>query len=114
VIFLGRRPVVLMLCCICDKDYIGQTGHSFETRMKDHHWYIMPYHPDKLAVAKHSINLSHHIQFQDINSRSLECIIRDMIEIGLHLINMNREEGFSEQFVDASRSNHEIMKEGLL
>jgi hypothetical protein len=39
-----------------------------ETRIQEHHWYARLYHPDKSAVAEHSINLDHRIQFQDTNS----------------------------------------------
>jgi hypothetical protein len=45
--------------------YIGQTGCFNEMRIKEHHQHIKMYHLDKSAVAKHRINLAHHIQFQD-------------------------------------------------
>jgi hypothetical protein len=51
--------------CTCGQVYIGQTGRSIETNDKEHHWYICLEHPDKSAMAKHSINLGHCIQLQD-------------------------------------------------
>jgi hypothetical protein len=57
---------VYSIPCECDKVYIGQTRCSIEIRIKGHHWHIRLYHPDKSAMAKHSSNLGHSIQFQDI------------------------------------------------
>jgi hypothetical protein len=79
--------------------FIGQTGRSIETRIKEHHRHIRLYHPDKSAVAEHSMNLGHRIQFQDTRilatrSGHVEFIIKEAMEIELHSDNMNREEGF--------------------
>jgi len=81
----------------CGKAYIGQTGCSTETRIKEHHWHIRLYHPKKSATAEHSADVGHYIQFQDngilpIKTGHMECIIRDRKEIELHPSNMNREE----------------------
>jgi hypothetical protein len=51
--------------CKCGQVYIGQTGCSIETRVKEHEPHIRLHHPDKSAVAKHSIKLDHRIQFQN-------------------------------------------------
>jgi len=58
------------------------------------------YHLEKSAMAEHSINLDHCIQFHDISilakkSGYMECLIREVIEIGLQPDDINREEGFS-------------------
>jgi hypothetical protein len=50
-------------------------------------------------VAKHSINLDHHIQLQNITilstkSTYMDRMIRKTSEIELHPNNMNREDGF--------------------
>jgi hypothetical protein len=95
-----KTPGVYSTFCECGKVYIGQNGCSTETRLKDHHQHIIPYHPDKSAVGKHSINLSQHTQFQDtiildMKSRCMEYIIREAAEFELHPDNMNREKGFS-------------------
>jgi hypothetical protein len=51
-------------------------------------------------MAEHSMNLGHCIQFQETGnlakkSGSMECLIREAVEIELHPNNMNREEDFS-------------------
>jgi hypothetical protein len=45
--------------------YTGQTGHSIETKVKEHHGHIQLHHPEKLALAEHSIDLGHHILLND-------------------------------------------------
>jgi hypothetical protein len=80
--------------------YIGQTGHSVETRVKQYHQHIRLCHPDKAAVAEHSIILGRHIQLQDtsIAGKTLRCMdqgIWKAIEIELHPNNMKKEDGFS-------------------
>jgi hypothetical protein len=52
---------VYSIPCECGKVYTGLTGHSIETRIKEHHWHIRLCHLEKSAVAKHSINLGHCI-----------------------------------------------------
>jgi hypothetical protein len=69
--------------CECGEVYNGQTGHSIETRIKEHH--------------QHIINLGHCIQFQDTGilatrSRHTEHITREATELELHPDNMNRKE----------------------
>jgi hypothetical protein len=46
---------------ICKREKVctGQTGHSIETRVNEHHRHIQLYHLEKLAMAKHSINIGH-------------------------------------------------------
>jgi hypothetical protein len=79
---------------------VGQTGHSTETRIQEYHQHIWLYHPEKSAMAKHSINLGHCIQFHETSyvtkrSRCMECLIREAVEFGLHPDNMNVKESFS-------------------
>jgi hypothetical protein len=45
--------------------YIGQTGRSIYTRIKEHQRHFRLDQPDKLAVAEQSINLGHRIPLQD-------------------------------------------------
>jgi hypothetical protein len=56
-------------------------------------------HPDKSAVAEHSIDLEHCIQFHNTSilatkTRYTDHIVREATEIELHSNNMNREVGF--------------------
>ncbi|XP_033607053.1 uncharacterized protein LOC117282253 [Cryptotermes secundus] len=59
-----RTPGIYSIPCECGKVYIGQTGHSVGTRLKEHQRHLRLEHPDKSAVAEHSIELDHRIQFQ--------------------------------------------------
>ncbi|XP_033606939.1 uncharacterized protein LOC117282232 [Cryptotermes secundus] len=94
-----RTPGVYRIPCKCGKVYIGQTGCSIDTRLKDHQWHIRLEDPDKSAVAGHSINMGHHIQFQNTSIlatkiRYMGRFIRETIEIELHPDSMNREGWF--------------------
>jgi hypothetical protein len=55
-----KTPCVYSISCECVKVYIGQTGPSVETRVKEHQRHIRLAHPEKSAVAEHSINLGLH------------------------------------------------------
>jgi hypothetical protein len=39
----------------CGKVYIGQTGHSVDTRLKEHQLHIRLEHPDKSVMSEHCI-----------------------------------------------------------
>jgi len=112
-----KTPDIYSIPCKCGKVYTGQIRHSPETRMKEHHHHIRLYHLDKSAVAKHSINFGHHIQFQDTSilakkARHMECTIREATEIDLQPDNKNREEGF---FLSKSWKHlFQTLKKGLL
>jgi hypothetical protein len=52
---LGLRTLgVYRIPCECGKVYIGQTGRSMDTRLKEHQRHTHPEHPDKSAIAEHS------------------------------------------------------------
>jgi hypothetical protein len=94
-----RTPGVYRIPCECGKVYIGQTGRSIDTRLKEHKRHIRLEYPDKSAVAQHSFHQEHRIHFNctsilSTKTRYMDCIIREAIEIELHPHNMNREEGF--------------------
>jgi hypothetical protein len=80
--------------------YIGQTGGSIETRVKEHKRHVRLAHPEKSAVAEHSINLGHCMQLHNTSivakkSRYMDRIIREAIELKLHPNNINKEDSFS-------------------
>jgi hypothetical protein len=85
--------------CECSKVYIGQTGRSVDARLKENQRHLRLEHPDKSAVAEHSIVLDHRMQFHSTailasKSHYLDRIIMEAIEIKLHPNNMNKETGF--------------------
>jgi hypothetical protein len=54
-----KTPGVYSIPCECGQVYIGQTGRSIDTRIKEHHRHIRLAHPDKSAVGEHSISRGH-------------------------------------------------------
>jgi hypothetical protein len=70
-----------------------------DIRLKEHQRHIRLQHPDKLAVAEHSIDQEHRIQFQNssilaMKTRYMDRNVREVIEIEIHPYNFNREGGF--------------------
>jgi hypothetical protein len=70
-----------------------------DTKLKEYQQHIRMEHPDKSAMAQHSIKLWHRIQLHTTtilftNLRYMEHIISVAIESGLHPNNVNREDGF--------------------
>jgi hypothetical protein len=95
----GRTPGIYRIPCEWGKVYIGQTGCSMDTRLKEHQRYIRLEHPDKSAIAEHIVDLGHRIQFHKTSilttkTRYMDHIVREAIQIELHPNNMNREVSF--------------------
>jgi hypothetical protein len=61
----GSRLLVCTACPASGQIYIGQTGRSIETRVKEHQRHIRLQHSDKSAVAEHSIKMYHRIQLEN-------------------------------------------------
>jgi hypothetical protein len=94
-----RTPRVYRIPCDCGRVYIGQTGGSVDISLKEHQGHIRLEHLDKSALAEHSIDQGHHIQFHKASvlatrTRYVDRIVRKAIEIELHPYNINREGGF--------------------
>jgi len=66
---------VYSIVCECGQVYIGQTGRSLETRIKEHYLHIRLGNPDKLTVAKHRFCLLLFCFFV------LKCNIRRRVQI---------------------------------
>jgi hypothetical protein len=91
-----RTSGVYRIPCECGRVYIGQAGRSVDIRLKEHQRPIRLEHPDKSAVAEHSIDQGHCIQFHNasvltMKTRYMDRVVREDIEIELHPYNINRE-----------------------
>jgi hypothetical protein len=69
-----------------------------DIRLTEHQQHIRLEHPDKSAVAEHSINQGCRIQFHNSSilatkTRYMESTVRESIEIELHPYYINREGG---------------------
>jgi hypothetical protein len=60
-----KTPGIYSIPCQCRKVYIGQTGHSVEMRVKEHHRHIRLQHTEKSALAEYSISLGHQNQLHN-------------------------------------------------
>ena len=52
-------------CGYCDRVYVGQTGNSLETRLKQHQAACRSFQIDKSALAEHSVQADHRINWSD-------------------------------------------------
>jgi hypothetical protein len=67
-----------------------------DTRLQEHQWHICL---EQTAMAEHSVDLGHHIQFHNTSiiatmTQYVNRIVSKAIEIDLHSNNMNTEMGF--------------------
>lgn len=86
--------------CKCGQVYTGLSSRSIETRIKERNQHIRLGHPHKLAVAEHSFNHDHLINFQDTwilstISDSTDRLKREATVLEIHPNNMNREDGLA-------------------
>jgi hypothetical protein len=72
-LWVGKRtsvglnvPGIYRIPCECGKVYVGQTGRTIEIRCKEHKRHIRLGQPDKSAVAEHSIEAGHNVDFNNI------------------------------------------------
>jgi hypothetical protein len=66
-----------------------------EIRLKEHQRHIRLEYPDKSAVAEHSTDQGHRIQFHNSSilatkTKYMDRIVREAIEIVFHPYNINR------------------------
>jgi hypothetical protein len=98
---LGLKvPGVYRIPCECGKVYVVQTGRSVEARCKEHMRHIHFEQPKKSAMAEHSINTRHRIDFRstfvsDKAAGYVDRLIKEAIEIRLNTRNFNRDGGFT-------------------
>ena len=61
--FERQGAVYCVPCGNCDQTYFGETKRSFNTRKKEHINYIKHFHPVKSALAKHTLELDHRMNW---------------------------------------------------
>jgi hypothetical protein len=84
--------------CSCGKCYIGETGRSFQIRIKEHGADIKNERIRTSALAEHSLKTRHHICLEDTKILAKENHffkrrVREAIEIRKHPSNLNRDNG---------------------
>jgi predicted GIY-YIG superfamily endonuclease len=89
---------VYRIDCSCGKCYIGETGRSFNTRIKEHSADIKNERTRTSALAEHSLTTKHHIRLEDTKilakeDHLLKRRIREAIEIIKNPDNLNRDNG---------------------
>ncbi|XP_071480074.1 uncharacterized protein [Diadema antillarum] len=84
-----KQPGVYRIQCECGKVYIGGTGRSLETRLKEHKTCYRRSEWEKSAIVKHAQQSEHRINWED--SKLITSIknwntrrIREAIEIHTH------------------------------
>ena len=89
-----------MIPCECGKAYIGQTGRSITTKVKEQYTDIWLDRMQKSAFAQHSHGTKHPIRIEDMkvlphaDNWSLRRI-REAIEIVKHPNCLNRDDGLT-------------------
>ena len=88
------------MLCSCGKPYIGETGRSFTTRIKEHSADIRLERVIKSSLAEHSSSTKHHICLENAQILTKEDNyykrkMKEAIEICNHPSNLNRDEGWA-------------------
>ena len=61
----ARGVVYSIPCGGCETTYIRQTGNSFDTRLSQHKAALRLLHPERCAVAKHTLEMDHPIKWDE-------------------------------------------------
>lgn len=90
---------VYQVPCTCGKVYIGETGRTIDTRLKEHKRHLRLIQPTKSAIAEHALDTLHDINFEKTKTISKtknwkSRKIREAIEIIKHPNNFNRDNGY--------------------
>ena len=71
-LFDRQGAVYCVPCGDCDQKYFGETKRSFNTRKKEHINYIKHFHPEKSALAKHTLELDHRMNWSKTQIAAFE------------------------------------------
>jgi hypothetical protein len=89
---------IYKVSCSCGKCYIGETGRSFQIRIKEHATDIRNEHIRTSALAEHSLKTKHQVFLEETKILAKEnhyykrCL-REALEIIKHPNNINRDGG---------------------
>jgi predicted GIY-YIG superfamily endonuclease len=102
---------IYKISCSCGRCYIGETGRSFQVRIKEHEADIRREWTRTSSLAEHSLKTKHHICLENTEILAKEDHffrrrIREALEIMKHPNNMNRDGG-----LEVSRSWLPLLKQ---
>lgn len=85
--------------CECGSVYVGMTNRSIKTRITEHKRHTRLQQPDRSAVAQHSLENNHTINFEQVEILAKErgfynLSRREAVEIEQHPNNFNRDNGY--------------------
>ena len=94
-----QTPGIYEIPCTCGLVYVGETGRTIGTRLKEHQRHFRLGQPEKSAVADHSISLDHTICWEETKvlcrvDKFWERLAREAIEIRMRKT-MNRDTGYA-------------------
>lgn len=91
---------VYKIPCSCGKVYIGETGRTVNTRMKEHERDVRLKHVTQSALAEHNLETGHRILFDKTTTLATTTSYfprkhREALEIQKHPDNLNRDSGYT-------------------
>ena len=93
-------PGVYKIPCECGEVYVGETGRTISTRLKEHRRHFRLGQPEKSAVVEHSLNLDHRIMWDDTrvlwrSGHFWDRLTKEAIEIRMERRSLNRDSGYT-------------------
>ena len=93
-------PGVYKIPCECGDVYVGETGRTISTRLKEHQRHFRLCQPEKSAIVEHSLDEDHKIRWDDTrvlwrSKNFWDQLTKEAIEIRLENNKVNRDTGYS-------------------